>query len=60
MKFYRDDWIPTCSHCKHACYYPIPFYDYRFTNPKCEISKLDVKPDDVACENFELIGRRSR
>ena len=52
--------IHRCRDCKHACYYPISFLDFRFTNPKCEISKVDIKANDVACENFELMGRRCR
>lgn len=60
MSFFKDDYIPCCGDCKHACYYPISFLDFRFTNPKCEISKVDVEADDVACENFELLGRRCR
>ena len=58
MSYFKEDWIPTCSYCKHACYYPISFLNFRYTNPKCEISKLDVKPDDVACEYFYGNGMR--
>ena len=50
--------IRICQNCKYADYYPIP-YMWRFTDPKCCISKLSVKPDD-SCEHFELIGRLSR
>ena len=60
MSFFKDDIVPVCGDCKHACYYPITFLDFRFTNPKCEISKVDVEADDIACENFELLGRRCR
>lgn len=60
MSYFKDDIVPHCGECKHACYYPISFLDFRFTNPKCEITKLSVEADDVACENFELLGRRCR
>ena len=53
------EYIPTCSDCKHADLY-IPHWGYPFTNPKCMIQKKTIHPEDIACENFELIGRRSR
>lgn len=48
-----------CRDCKHADLY-IPSYMYPFYNPKCKIHHKDVKPDDDACEDFELCGRTSR
>lgn len=60
MSYFKEDYIPRCGDCKHACYYPISFLDFRFTNPKCEITKVSVEADDIACENFELLGRRCR
>ena len=59
MSFFKDDYVPTCADCKHACYYPAPFY-YPYLDPLCEITKMSIQPDDIACQEFELIGRRSR
>ena len=55
----KEDYVLTCADCKHACYYPI-YYMFPFYDPKCEITKMDIKPDDIACEHFELIGRLGR
>ena len=55
----NNEYEPSCSHCKYADYYPISFFDFRFTDPKCRISKMSIAPTDY-CEHFELIGRYSR
>ena len=48
-----------CSACKYADLY-IPLYTYPFFDPKCKITGKNIKPDDNACEDFELIGRNGR
>lgn len=50
---------PCCANCRHADFYPISFFDFRFAEPKCSIHGVDVCPDGV-CECFELMGRCSR
>lgn len=49
--------FPTCGECEHACYYPIP-WAVRWLDPKCEITKKSIKPDDVACKYFVGGGLR--
>jgi len=48
----------TCENCKHACYYAAYFW-YPWLDPKCEITKMSICPDDE-CDLFEQIGRLSR
>ena len=59
MSFFKEDYIPTCGDCKHACYYP-NYWSWRWSDPKCEIHKKSIKHDDIACKDFKLIGRLSR
>lgn len=53
-----DD-IHTCSECKNADYY-INWWEYPYFDPRCLITKNQIKPTDLACEHFKLIGRHSR
>ena len=48
----------TCSNCKYADYYPIP-YLYPWTDPYCRLGHGQCKVNKT-CEDFELIGRLSR
>lgn len=57
MSFINIDEFPTCGECKHACYYPCSWW-YPYLDPLCEITKLSVKHDDIACENFVGGGLR--
>lgn len=48
-----------CRDCKHADLY-IPSYTYPFFDPRCSVTDKNIKPDDHACEDFQMIGRQSR
>ena len=52
-------YVPTCADCKHACYYPA-YWWFPWFDPKCEITKIRVQHDDIACDDFELMGRHGR
>lgn len=49
----------TCGYCKHADLY-IPAYTYPFFDPRCKINGEAIGFNQKACEDFELIGRKSR
>lgn len=53
-----DRGMNLCRDCKHANYYVV-YWWYPWLDPKCEISKVSVKPED-SCKFFEQIGRCSR
>lgn len=48
-----------CCDCKFADLY-IPYWIYPWSNPRCKITGLSVKPSDDACSEFEQIGRLGR
>lgn len=50
MSFFNRE-FPTCGECNHARYYPVHWW-YPALDPYCEITKMSVKHDDLACENF--------
>lgn len=59
MSYFKDDYIPTCGDCRNADLY-IPDWSCPYTIPKCMIHRRNVNPDDLACEHFKMVGRRSR
>jgi len=52
-------YTPTCQDCKHANEY-IPLWIYPQGDPRCSKHHKNIKPDMLACEDFELIGRLRR
>ena len=48
-----------CRDCRYADEY-IPSYAYPYILPKCSRGVKSIDYDSTACEDFELIGRRSR
>ena len=48
-----------CKDCKHADLYN-PQFAYPHIDPKCRMNIKSIHSDSDACENFELIGRKSR
>ena len=48
-----------CRDCRYADEY-IPSYAYPYILPKCSLGVKSIDYDTGACEEFELIGRRSR
>ena len=48
-----------CGDCKHADLY-IPSYTYPFFAPKCKLTGEDIRHDQSACGDFQLVGRGSR
>ena len=48
-----------CKDCKHADLYN-PQFAYPHIDPQCRMNIKTIHSDSNACENFELIGRKSR
>lgn len=57
MTFPKIDEFPTCGKCKHANLY-VPGWIYPHGNPKCELKKISVKHDDIACNEFKTWGMK--
>ena len=58
MSFLNIPEFPTCGECEHACYYPAPWW-YLFLDPLCEVTKMSIKHDDIACKYFVGGGLRA-
>ena len=55
----KEKYVPTCADCKYADYY-INWWEYPYFDPRCQITKNQIKHTDLGCEHFKLIGRHSR
>jgi len=59
MSSFEEEYVPTCADCKYADYY-INWWEYPYADPRCRITKNQIKHTDLGCEHFKLIGRLSR